>query len=79
MPTGLHCLLVGSIDYWQHAIVTCEKPGIANSVAEAWSHNEGRGERIATGVQGTVTGMGRWDAEQRCKWGHGLQRVETEV
>ena len=41
MPTELHCLLVGGIDYCQGAIVKCGMPAMADSVTEAQSHDEG--------------------------------------
>ena len=40
MPTGLHCLLVGGIEYWQCAVVKYEKFGMAGSVTQAQSHDE---------------------------------------
>ena len=45
MPTGLHCLLVAGMDYWQDASiqVTCGRDGMAGSVTEAWSHDKGWG------------------------------------
>ena len=46
MRTGLHCLLVGGRDYWPDAIVKCRRPGIAGSVTEAQSHDEGRVEKV---------------------------------
>ena len=48
MPTELHCLLVGGIDYWQGAIVKCGMPAMAGSVIEAQSHDEG----TCIGVEG---------------------------
>ena len=56
MPTGLHGLQLGSIDYWQCAIVKCGRPGMAISVTEAQSYDKGRGGRSVTGVHGSVTG-----------------------
>ena len=56
MPTELHCLLVGDIDYWQDATVTCGRPGMASSVTKAQRHEEGRGGRSVTGVHRSVTG-----------------------
>ena len=41
MPTELHCLLVGVIDYWKGVIVKCGMPAMAHSVTEAQSHDEG--------------------------------------
>ena len=43
MPTGLHCLLVGGMEYWQDVSVMCGRAGMAGSVAGAWSHNESSG------------------------------------
>ena len=51
MPTGL----VGGKDYWQSTIVRCGRPGTANNVTEAQSHDEGRGGRSVTGVNESVT------------------------
>ena len=51
VPTVLHSLLVGGIDYSQYAIVTCGRPKMANSVIEGCSHDESRGGRSVTGVQ----------------------------
>ena len=55
MPTALHCLLVGAIDSWQDAIVKCRRQGMAASVTDVRSHDEGKGRRSATGVHGSVT------------------------
>ena len=44
MPTGLHCLLVGAIDYGKDAIVKCGRNGMAGSVTKVQSHGEGKGE-----------------------------------
>ena len=62
MPTGMHCLLgstaywwVHAIDYWQGANVKCGRHGMAHSVTEAQSHDEGRVEELQqefTGVHG---------------------------
>ena len=59
MPTGLHGLLLGSIDCWQCAIVKCGRPGMASSVTEAQSYmyDKGRGGTSVTGVHGSVTGV----------------------
>ena len=57
MPTGLHCLLVGGIDYWLGETVKCRRPAMAGSVAEVQSHDEGKGERSVTRVHGSVTGI----------------------
>ena len=47
MPTGMHCILVvHAIDYWQGAKVKCGRHGIARSVTEAQSHDEGRVEEV---------------------------------
>ena len=46
MPTGLHCLLMGAIDYWQDAVVRCGRHGMADSVTEVQSHDEGRVEQV---------------------------------
>ena len=56
MLTGLHCLLVGGIDYWYDIIVMCGRPGMAGSVTEARSNGEGRGGRSVTRVHASVTG-----------------------
>ena len=50
MPTGQHCLLVGAIDYWQDTMVKRERHGMAGSVTEFQSHDEGKGGRSPTGV-----------------------------
>ena len=55
MPTGLHCLLVSAIDYWQDTIVKCGRHGMAGSVTEVQSHDKGKGRRSVTGVHGSVT------------------------
>ena len=56
MPTGLHCLLMGAIDYWQDTIVKCGRHGMAGSVTEAHSHDKRKkGGRSVTGVHGSVT------------------------
>ena len=52
MPTGLHCLVMGGIDYWQGTTVKCRRPGMASSVTEAQSNNKGKGGRSVTGVTG---------------------------
>ena len=64
MPTWLHSLLVGGINYWQGAIVKCGGPGMAGSVAEAQSHDEGVDGGSVTGIHGSVTG----DIEHKCNW-----------
>ena len=51
MPTG------GWNRPLQHGIVKCGRRGIAGSVTEAQSHDEGRGGRSITGVYGSVTGV----------------------
>ena len=57
MPTGLHGpYLFGSKDYWQCAIVKCGRPGMASSVTEVQSYDEGRDRRSVTGVRKSVTG-----------------------
>ena len=50
---GLQCLLgctacwwVYAIDYWQGANVKCRRHGMACSVMEAQSHDEGRVEEV---------------------------------
>ena len=50
MFIGLHCLLVGGIDYWQGAIVKFRRTGMDGSVTEAQDHDEGRSGRSVTGV-----------------------------
>ena len=52
MPTDLHCLLVGAIDYWQDTVVKCERHGMAaGSVTEVKSHDKGKkGGTSVTGV-----------------------------
>ena len=56
MPTGLHCLLVGAIDYWQDTNVKREGHGTAGSLTEVQSHDKGKkGGRSVTGVHGSVT------------------------
>ena len=56
MPTRLHCLLVGAIDYWQDTTVKCDRNGMAGSVTEVQSHDKSKkGGRSATGVHGSVT------------------------
>ena len=41
MPTGLHCLLVGGINYWQGGVLKCGMPGMVDSETKARSHDEG--------------------------------------
>ena len=55
MPTGLHCLLVGGINYWQGPVVMRRRPGMASNITEAQSHDVGMGGRNAVRVQGSVT------------------------
>ena len=57
VPTGLHCLLVGAIDYWQDAIVKCGRHGMSGSVTIKCirRHDRGKGGRSVTGVHGSVT------------------------
>ena len=65
MLTGMHCLLVGGINYWQDTIVTFGSPGMTSNVTEAWINDKGRGGRCITGV---------WEGtKQKCNWpwGHG--------
>ena len=60
MPTGhgIHFLLVGAYHgVLPGANVNCERHGLACSVTEAQSHDEGRGGRCITGVHGRATGM----------------------
>ena len=57
MPTGLHCLLMGAIDYWQDSIVKCGKHGMAGSVTNVQSHDEDKCGRSVTEVHGSVTGV----------------------
>ena len=75
MPTRLHCLLVGRIDYWKGAILNYRRPEISFSVPEAHSHDEGRGGRSATGVLGSVMEV----LNKKCNWGGLEKRVGTEV
>ena len=51
---ALPTLLVGTIDYWQDAIVKCERHGITGSVTEVQSHD--KGGRSVTG--GKTSGHG---------------------
>ena len=51
------CWTASRIDYWQGAIVKCGRPGMACSATEEPSHDEGRGERSATRVHKSVTGV----------------------
>ena len=62
MPTRLHCLLVGAINYWQEAVVKCGRHGMVGSVTKVQSHDEGKGGRSVTGVHWSVMG----GAEQKC-------------
>ena len=55
MPTGLYCLLVGTIDYRQDAIVMCGRHGLAGSIIEVQSYYEGNGGRSVTRVHESVT------------------------
>ena len=49
MPTGLHCLLLGGIDYYGW-------PGMAGIVTEPRSHDKSRGGRSVKGMPGSVMG-----------------------
>ena len=53
---GLHCLMVGGIDYQQGTIVKCRRSGMANSATQACSHDEGQGGRSVAGVHQSVVG-----------------------
>ena len=67
MPTVLHSIVVGGIDYSQDAIVMCGRPKTAYSVAEGWSHDEGRGGRSVTEVQRgdkTKVHLGLWKCNE---------------
>ena len=55
MPTGLHCLLVGAIDYWQDEIAKWRRHGMAGSVTDVQSHDEGKDGGSVTGVYRSVT------------------------
>ena len=48
---------VHAIDYWQGTNVKCGSHGMARSVTEAQSHDEGRGGRSVTGVHGSAMGI----------------------
>ena len=52
MPTGLHCLLVGAIDYRQDAIVNYGRHGMAGNITEVQSHDKGKGGRRVTKFTG---------------------------
>ena len=65
MPTGLHC---------QDLIVTCGRPWMAGSVAEALSHEESSGGRNVTGVHRNAMGNNK-----SITGGMEMQRVVTEV
>ena len=54
MPTGLHGLLVGAIDYWHNVIVNCRRHG---NGSEVQSHDEGKGWRSVTRVHRSVMGV----------------------
>ena len=58
MPTELHCLLVGALDYLQDTIVKCKRHEMAAcSVTEVQSHDKGKkGGRSVTGVHRSVYG-----------------------
>ena len=47
-------ILVGGINYSQGTIVKFWRPGMADSVTEAQSHDKGRGGRSLTGVHRSV-------------------------
>ena len=49
MPTVLHSLLVGGIDYSQDTIAMCGKAKMARSVTVGWTYDEGISERSVTG------------------------------
>ena len=67
MPTELHCLLMGAIDYWQDTIVKCERYGMAGSVTDLQSHDKGKkGGRSVTGVHRSITVV----HAQACKQTH---------
>ena len=47
MRTGMHCILVvQAIDYRHGANVKCGRHGLASSVTEAESHDEGRVKEV---------------------------------
>ena len=77
MPTGLHCLLLGGLNYRPGPIIKYGRPGMDGSVSEAQSHDEGRRGRSVTGVHGSVTGAqnkgitGAWKNKwaQKCNGG----------
>ena len=75
MPTGLHCLLVGGINYWQNAIVICRRPGMPSSVTKTLNHDEGSGGRSVTGVHGSVTREQNQNITEVME----LQRLDTKV
>ena len=52
---------VHNIEYWQGLNVKCGRHGMALSVTEVQSHDEGRVEESVSGVHGSV-------------WFHGLQQ-----
>ena len=72
MPTGLHCLLVGAIDYIL-AGRNCKVREAWNG-SEAQSHDEGKGERSVTGVHWSVMGV-----QYKCVTEGMEKRVGTEV
>ena len=56
MTTGLYCLLVGVIVYWQGATIKFVRTGKNGSiVAEEQNDCKGRVGRSVTGVHGSVT------------------------
>ena len=60
-------LLVGRIDYWQGAIVSCGRSGMALSVTVAQSHDKDRGGRSVAGARMSVTEI----QNKKCNCGHG--------
>ena len=46
-----------ALDYWQGANVKCGRHGMARSVTEAQSHDDGTGGKSVTGVHGSATGI----------------------
>ena len=78
MPTELHCLLVGGINYWQGANVKCLMPAMDGSVTEALSQDVHgymyRGGRNVTRVQRSVAGI-----QNKSVTGDMENRVGTKV
>ena len=75
MPAGLHCLLVGSINYWHSGVLKCGRPGMADNKKMACSHDKGTDGRSVTRVHGSLMGEKYKSVTEAMK----MQQVDTEL